>query len=424
MALQSGPVNLWLLKALVSVGLLPIWSDWARRYVGAFFLRCGGIWAVGVFAVSRFVPLLLAVFVVGLKIPGDSVEWIKLITAHQVGPYSIGFYYILAAISSAHLSPLALVLTMIAVEVAAFALFWSTVASRIREPLVLGLLAFWLVNPISLFHISLGGQDEALILFGWCAGLWAVLHGKPRIAGLFTVVSVFFSKILGVVTCLPLVALPRDKVRSGFVAFAGVMAACIGVMLLMNISLLGFLDELPFLTSGNVWALVELLWPGRSETTVVRQFVIAGVTTVAAVGLVGRYPLSDELHQSLRITGTAGCVFLFLSPKSPTAWLVMFLPGLLFLILTMGQRSRRFILLAFFPVVAFEPSLWFYFDQGGTLDQAAWGLPVMILVDAVVLVGYGRLIWQGLRLRDSIGLERLTRPILNDPLRDHERRMA
>ena len=83
----------------------------------------------------------------------------------------------------------------------------------------------------------------------------------------------------------------------------------------------------------------------------------------------------------------------------------MFLPGVLFLILTMGRRAKLFLLLAFLPVVAFEPSLWHYFDQGGTLDRTAWGLPAMMLVDAFLLVGYALLVEQGLRLRDQILLD-------------------
>ena len=112
-------------------------------------------------------------------------------------------------------------------------------------------------------------------------------------------------------------------------------------------------------------------------------------------------PRDGLLPQALRLPGTVGMVFLLLSPKSETAWLVMFLPGVLFLVENTKGWTHRFLLYGFLPVCTFETSMWWYFDQGATISDVAWGRPVMLAVEAILLAGYGVLVRHGLRLREA-----------------------
>jgi hypothetical protein len=403
-SIRSPTVNYALLKLAASACLVPVWSDRARRHVEAFVRQSGPARTVAAFAASRLAPCLLAFFVLKLKLPEDTREWAWLVPSpSHLSPYSVGFTYLLAGLWWVLPSRASFVLGMIAAETAAFAMFRRTAGRTSMEPLVAGVLAFWLVNPISLFHVSLGGQDEALILLAWCATAWAVVRGQPRLAGLLGAIGMCSSKILGAAAGLPLLAEPARKAVAGTAVFAGLVLAFAAALAALREPVLGFLDELNYLTSGNVWRIPEIFWSLRADDAaiVLLECAAAAVAIASAVAFVRARPLASALPQMLRLTGTVGCTFMLFSPKSPTAWLLMFLPGILFLILTVDTAARSFLIAAFLPVATFEPSLWFLVDQGRSLGAAAWYRPAMIVADGILLTGYVLLIWQGLRLRDE-----------------------
>jgi hypothetical protein len=74
----------------------------------------------------------------------------------------------------------------------------------------------------------------------------------------------------------------------------------------------------------------------------------------------------------------------------------MFLPGVLFLILSLKASWRLVILWLLLPAATFETSLWFYVDEGRALARVAWGRPALLLTDAALLFSYLTLAWAGL----------------------------
>jgi hypothetical protein len=394
-------VNFALAKAALAFALVPLWSPPVRRRVEAYLPRCGWAGAVGVFALSRLVPCALAFLVLGLNAPGDSVEWGGIVEGRLPSPYSPGFDSLLAGIWAVTGTPLGFVFAMVIAETAAFGVYWKTTSLE-ADALHRTLSAFWLVNPLSLFHVSLGGQDEALILLVSCGVLGLSVRGRFQWAGLAGAVGVLLSKALASFVCLPLFAWPGRRPARGLTVFVVTLGVMAGALFVSGVTS-GFLDELRYLTSGNVWVIPELLFGVARPVSALLACGVAAVAMAGCVVYIGRHPLADPLAQALRLTGTIGVTFLLLSPKSPTAWLVMFLPGVLFLLQTLDGWRVPFFLALFLPVAAFEPSLWFHLGQGALLATMPWERLAMIVADGVLLTGYVLIAFGGLRLRDGHG---------------------
>src|SRR4029453_4341636 len=108
---------------------------------------------------------------------------------------------------------------------------------------------------------------------------------------------------------------------------------------------------------------------------------------------VRRFPIASAWQQLLRSTGVTGAAFLIASPKAWTHYAVMFLPGVLFLLLTLPAGLRSLLLLTLLPAGACEPSLWYYFKEGESFITSVASRVVMTAVDAVIVGGYAILIW-------------------------------
>lgn len=392
------------LKAVAACALVPLWSPSVRRRVEAFLDRNGFAAGLALFAASRLAAILAAFALIGFKFPQDAVEWSEIITQPgKVSPYSPGFDALLTGLWRVAPSPLSFIVAMSSAEVVAFGVFWRGAVGRVPSASMRALLAFWLVNPMSLFHITLGGQDESLILLAWCAVAWAVVAGRPMAGGLGAAVGVVCSKLLAGFACLPLLALPAKRMAAGLAVGLAALGAGVLTFTRFKTPVDGFLTELAFPTSGNVWEMLELLGLSPGGRPVLFGLGVAAVTMVGLAVVLRRHPMAEPLPQMLRVSGTIGCAFLLTSPKSPTAWMVMFLPGILFLVLTLAPPARRLIATVFLPVSVFEPSLWFYFDKGSAFGDSLWARPVMLMADAVLIAGYLALIRQGLQLAATAG---------------------
>jgi len=76
----------------------------------------------------------------------------------------------------------------------------------------------------------------------------------------------------------------------------------------------------------------------------------------------------------------------------------MFLPGLLYMVLSVPPRQRFFLLWVFLTVCAFEPSLWFAFTKDSRLP---WLPALMAASDVIVVGGYAVTTWYGLQLGNT-----------------------
>jgi hypothetical protein len=165
----------------------------------------------------------------------------------------------------------------------------------------------------------------------------------------------------------------------------------------LGIPLGNALRETRLVTSGNLWALPAIvLGSGRPEPRLA-LVVLALAILATAVAYLHRHPWPTSVGQMLRVSGTIGGVFLLVSQKSFTEYLIMFLPGVLFLALQASPAVRGFLLAVALPVSVLEPSLWFYFREGDVLVGSVGARVVMLAADLTLLAGYVALTRQGLR---------------------------
>jgi hypothetical protein len=162
------------------------------------------------------------------------------------------------------------------------------------------------------------------------------------------------------------------------------------------------LNEARLVTSGNLWALpVFAFGTGRPQPAFV-LVVVAMACLIAAIISMYRHPWPTPVSQMLRVSGTTGCVFLLVSQKSFAHYLVMFLPGMLFLTLQASRVVRTVLLAVVFPIAAVEPSLWFLFREGDALMDSASARVAMLAVDVPLVLGYVVLAALGLRATPRI----------------------
>jgi len=388
-------MNFWLVKAAAAFAFAPLWSLGVRAWIAPRLATWNGPRLVAIFALSRLVPCTLAMVVLQLGYPQDAMQWGRIAQGLMWSPYSPGFNAMLTALWWIVPSPIVFMIAMIGAETAAFAIVRRVLqgapASRGTD-----LLVFWLVNPLSLFHIALNGQDEALVLLFASITFWAVERRGPAAAGVSAAAGVLCTKVLGAAAAIPLFVRPARDLAVGLGVFAGIVLPVIAILVAAGVPMLMFRAELHALTSGNIWVLPELAGVSYTHAPVA-ECAVAAAAIAVALFVMRRRPLASSVDQSLRLTGVVGALFMLLSPKAPTAWLLMFLPGVFWLIGSTSGSVRAFLLFAFLPVAVFEPSLWFLFDQGARLDAVWWGRGAMLAADGVLLAGYGWLAAQGLR---------------------------
>jgi hypothetical protein len=161
------------------------------------------------------------------------------------------------------------------------------------------------------------------------------------------------------------------------------------------------------MTSGNVWALPGIAFGWGRPVPTTALLIVAAAVIAAAVTALHRHPWPTSIGQMLRVSGTIGAVFLLVSQKSLANYLVIFLPGVLFLALQASTPVRMFVLAVALPISAFEPSLWFYFNEGDALVGSGGARAAMLATDLALLLGYGAIARQGLRATANLppGLE-------------------
>jgi hypothetical protein len=407
---NADAVNYALVKAIAVVPCAVVWSDGARAWLGRK-LPSHPVAAVTAAAAMRFGLAALAFEVLGLKIPSDAAGFYAtfardvLQTGVASSPYSPGFNDLLAGISWLFGSPMGFVWTFITVEVAAL----GVLAHLAKATPIWEVVIFWIVNPLSLYFVTLGAQDEPLLLLFWCLTLWMVVRRRPALGGLLAGLGVAMTKILGGFAVLPTLLLPRRQAVLSLIVAGCAVAAAVGVCWQLHVPVLGFLNESRLVTSGNVWAIVAFVGSGAPAGARVWQMATAVAAVGAALIWLERRPLASPIEQALRVLGVVGAMFLALMPKSFTEYTIIFLPGLLWLTLQMPRRWRQASLYLFLPACVVEPSVWFMFGEGRTLAATWWARPAMIALDTAVVGGYVALAVRGLSIRGVVRSDQAAR---------------
>jgi hypothetical protein len=389
-------------KALAAAALVPFAFEAPRRGLAALFRSTSPPVFVAVFAASRLGACVLAFVVAGLALPSDVRGYYATFAdavlaggRHPSSPYNPGFDYLLALLRWWSPSLLGVVIFMIAAEVAALVLV-RRILDRHAPAWSWPLVVLWLVSPVSLLYVALGGQDEALILLVWAGVATMALGGRSVAAGIAAAGGFAGTKLLGLCAALPLAGLPIARTwRAGLaamVATAVIAGLCVGLAIPFG----NVLGEARLVTSGNVWALPVLASGGRPQPRFV--FVAVAVICLAAAILhMRRHPWPTSIAQILRMSGTTGCLFLLVSQKSFAHYLVMFLPGVFFLILQAPPAARALLLSIVLPISAVEPSLWFHFREGDALVESRAARLAMLAADVPLVLGYLGLVGVGLR---------------------------
>ncbi len=390
-------------KAMAALALAPLALDGPRHRLEAVFKGHSRAVLVGVFAGSRLVGCAFAFLVLDLALPSDVrgyytafAEAVLNAGRSDRSPYSPGFDYLLAALRWWWASSLSFVVLMMVAEIAAVVLVLRLL-DRHRPALSLPIAVLWLVSPVSLLHVAIGGQDEALVLLVWSVVASLAVGGRAVAAGMTIVVGLASTKVLALFAALPFAGTSHERiwrVVATCLVLGGLLAAALHAL---GVPLGDVVAESRLATSGNLWALpaIALGW-GRPVPMLGAMLVGTAVLAAALVYMHVR-PWPASADQVLRVTGTIGCLFLLLGQKSFANYLVIFLPGVLFLALQVSSAERVFLLSVVLPVSAFEPSLWFYFAEGEALVGSAAGRLVMLAADLVLVLGYALLVRRGLR---------------------------
>lgn len=404
-------MNGLVLKAVGAIALAPLSLDPIRRPLERHLASRSSFTWTALFLGSRLAISGIAFGVLQLRLPSDAAHYYAnfgravLQSGHAAGsPYSPVFDYLMAALLWTFHTPVSFIAMLTIAEAAAFGLTASAVRA-VDPSLGLSIAALWLVSPLSIFNVALGGQDEALIVLAFAAVIWAVLHRREVTAGALVGAGVIVSKILALFALLPVLCLCWRRAARGTTAAVGVLATAVAILSLTGLPLLGFLREAQRMTSGNIWAVASLVAGSRGPAGLALQawapLMIA--TTVAAVAvavLLMRHAPADALvEQILRVVGTVGCVFLIFSVKAFPSYLMMFLPGVLFLMLKVPPAVRVGVVLVFVPLSVVESSTWFLLEPWGDLLPIRSGPRlVLAVVDSLLVAGYGVLAWRGLTL--------------------------
>jgi hypothetical protein len=289
---------------------------------------------------------------------------------------------------------------MVVAEVGAFALTLRLL-DRHRPAFSRPLTMLWLVSPVSLLHVALGGQDEALILLTWTVVASLVMRGWAVAAGATVVIGYACTKLLGVFAGLPLVGQPSRQVWRAAVAAVVALGTFAGFLVVLALPLGDLARESRLVTSGNVWALITIARGGRGPEPMVATLVLTAAVLAAAGVIMHRRPWPGPIDQLLRVSGTMACLFLLFSQKSFANYLVIFLPGLLYLALEAPVVERAFLLGLVLPVSAFEPSLWFHLREGAALSDSMAGRLAILAADLTLVVGYVLVARRGLCARSA-----------------------
>jgi hypothetical protein len=316
-------------------------------------------------------------------------------------PYSPGFDYLMAGLWRVFHTPASFIGAMIIAEGAAFALTISTLRAA-AQPMALAIAALWFVSPVSVFNVALGGQDEALIVLAVAGVLWAAERRRDVLAGACVAAGVAMSKILAAFAAVPLLVLPGPRIGRAALAGIALVAVATAVCLAANIPVLTFLVEAQTMSSGNLWAVASLLLD-RADLLPMPWMRLMAIGALLLVTLrMRRRSTERPIVQMLRATGTVGCVFLLFSPKAFASYVLMFLPGILFLLLAAPPLIRTFLIVEFFPITVVEPTLWFRLVPDGlSLPVAGVGRWGLLMADVVLSVGYCVLAWSGWTYREA-----------------------
>ncbi len=309
--------------------------------------------------------------------------------------YNIGFPYLLALATAVVDSPLSIMVLMILAEWTAYLTFACT-SRNYAKGAYASILAWWLVNPASVIWITLGGQDEAIILLTACLTLWLLYRNKSALGGFTSIVGFACTKLLTLVVCALWLAFPFSRIRrAGFVVGAGV-ALLVLVSVSTRIDVVGAAREIEKTSAGNLWTLAGEILGSEHMVKSRWSYGLYPVVLIPILLYCIRSSWKLEL-QALRLWGIAGLLFMITSPKSYGMYFLMFLPGALMLSLTLPARMKWLFGTIFFPLVVIEQTLWFFVGQEEIIREASALRVLMVLFDLALIFGNAILVVQGLR---------------------------
>ncbi len=392
-------------KILLSLGLgllcLPRPLRTVRKWVTQTNTLKLGLW----FIVIRLVIFFIVFVALDMRLPTDVREYFYPQAGNVLlgmvpnidfaSSYNIGFPYLLALSTMVVNSALSIIVLMILAEWGAFVVFARLFRGHAKET-GSSVLAWWFVNPISVIYITLGGQDEAVILLVACLTIWLLYRNQHVLSGSVGILGFVCTKLLSGIILIPWLAFPFTRTWRTWVTIAAGCALISVISLFTSLQIIGAAREIGKISSGNLWTLAaEILGPDYLVTGV-WTYAVYPVALIPVLWKCVRSPWSLD-SQVMRIWGIAGILFMILSPKTFGMYFLMFLPGAIWLCNTLPRRLSTLYGVVFFPLVVIGQTLWFYAGKENVFNTIPSLSILVISVDILLVAGNITLVIYGLR---------------------------
>ncbi|HEX2676157.1 MAG TPA: glycosyltransferase family 87 protein [Polyangiales bacterium] len=376
------------------------WSSWSNERFSRTLL--------GVVAGSRL-GLFLLVFVLLHMPPQSDVASYYVIDAQHAGageliyrdfPSSYGpaIVYLNALCMALWNSPRALIVEAIAWELLAVWLWLPALRRLFGEQTARRTLVLHALCPLAVINVAIGGQNQVCALAALGASVaWLTAEREMR-SGVAAAFGALGIKLIAGLFAPVLFAAARQRLRwlAGFtLLFVVVLGAlaCAGANPLQPLVL-----QADLVTSGNLpYLLTSLGVPNEGAAGRLHVAIL-----LASLGAVWLWVLRRmQRAQLCHVLTLVGLIFMLVSRKSYTQYVVLFLVPLCFVVVSELRGALRPALFALFSgFLTLEPSLWFkWYERRMTFgppfaNAGAWAFA---LGELVVVGGYVWLAWLALR---------------------------
>jgi hypothetical protein len=227
-------------------------------------------------------------------------------------------------------------------------------------------------SPISFYWIGLVGYNGALIAFFVMWSLALLVNGKSLWSGIAAAFGFLFTKMLAILAWPALIIIKRQGllIRAIPIILALILTlslSAIGIDTLMPVK-----AEISTYTSGNLWFLISVFFPGFKNTLAWKILPIVSFSIIL-IPLLWKFmkrrsvDTIRDFDAAVAFIAAANLLFMILSKKTYTMYMPMML---IFIIHTLTVRSRfgpgDLISLAYLgSVTTYEMHLFMVFRDGG-----------------------------------------------------------
>ncbi len=312
--------------------------------------------------------------------------------------YSPLFPYIMAGPVALWHSSKSIVLLAIFIEVANY-LVWLAVARKTTDESTARMAALlYVCSPLALINVALDGQNQVLLSALIGASVLALYCGRKLLSGFFFALAFAGVKLLAILFAPVLALDPRGRRRWGVAAVVPAALVFGAVSLLGGDVLMPARIEGQLVTAGNLPFLLGSLL-GR-WVPAVRAHVVQGFILFSATAWIAWLHYKRRLRDSdtPALIAAVLLLFMFLSPKSYTNYLEIFLAPLAIAVAPLLARPLACAGFVCFQAVAvLEPSLWFrWLGQknipaafaAARTPMAVAEVAVFLLVDLFLVASY------------------------------------